>query len=572
MVTVTIPNDGRETSLNYSTRSSCKMDDFYLTGVPDWLDGSIEDNVINFTAERNDDTKERSVFLTPVINGKECKSKKIQIIQEGSDIPAPTCARGTDNGTDVINGVKYPHPMLICAVAYTDSDSTYVRDLKYNGVTLSSNWVTVDSWLQIRRDTDGSGSVCGYGWVHYKVTKNDTGSIRTATLNFSTSDSEVCEDSPIYEKYGIKNACQQWEVEVKQAPCGFYWCGNHSYTSQIIPCGSSCEYGSTGSSCNNDCDCSGGGGSFNVNGHSSNFTTNTNCDADEYSVTISDTATYTTNGDNISLKNHSQGDRLSAGSYSVVLGEISQDAQPTITFVHDSDSVTVTFNRTCEGTVCDCNSIDITASTITFDSTGGSKTIGTISDDCTLKLSSVPNWITVNQDGTNINVSVSNYEESSDRSESFSYGVDGVEGFCGSVSVTQRGKEGCKVVEGNVDILISGNVFSPQYVGFAITDSRNVDSSCADWIISEGERIYPGGEDYHIANYLYTSCEGSMDHTFQESLYNSCSSARVKDIEPGKTYYLHGEDMEGFHYLRTISMPNFNDANNGSVDNKYYIR
>lgn len=186
----------------------------------------------------------------------------------GGDTPEPypdykvTCIRGTDNGTDVVDGKKYSHPFLCCGKGKDDDmDSLYVDNISYNGSPVStskSNPTVINSWLSVYRTT--SGGVCGKGALMYMYGENDTNDVRDVTITFTTSDANVCSSAPPAQEYGITNACPSWEVEVKQCKKCDVWCcvkdtkGNcHSYTAVAKPCGECSEYESCGGDCTSDC-------------------------------------------------------------------------------------------------------------------------------------------------------------------------------------------------------------------------------------------------------------------------------------------------------------------------------
>ena len=186
----------------------------------------------------------------------------------GGDTPEPypdykvTCIRGTDNGTDVVDGKKYSHPFLCCGKGKDDDmDSLYVDNISYNGSPVStskSNPTVINSWLSVYRTT--SGGVCGKGALMYMYDENDTNDVRDVTITFTTSDANVCSSAPPAQEYGITNACPSWEVEVKQCKKCDVWCcvkdtkGNcHSYTAVAKPCSECSEYESCGGDCTSDC-------------------------------------------------------------------------------------------------------------------------------------------------------------------------------------------------------------------------------------------------------------------------------------------------------------------------------
>jgi hypothetical protein len=43
-----------------------------------------------------------------------------------------------------------------------------------------------------------------------------------------------------YEGAG-KDLCKAWAYELKQCAIGYFWCGDHSYDAEPVPCGTPCE-------------------------------------------------------------------------------------------------------------------------------------------------------------------------------------------------------------------------------------------------------------------------------------------------------------------------------------------
>ena len=585
MVTLKIPSDGSQTSLNYSSRSSCNMN-LELKGSADWLSYNVRDNSIDFTADNNDKGKERSVYLTPVVNGKECKSNKIQVIQEAGEAPAVIdCIRGTDNGNDWVNNKQVAHPMNLCAKAGTDEDSMYVDSLYYGDTPSSSSiinvggpWIEVENWLRIKRET---GGWYGGDKIVYSFDENRTGSVRRTSFILSTTDSDVTPEAPPAKTYGKTNACSWWQIDVQQVPCGYYWCGDHSYTQEPVPCSQGCSSSST-YVCREPSQCNCEDEGFQINGHSNDFTDDIDaCTAGNYELSITKDVSFSIEGDGATINGRTQGN-ISAGNANVVFTEVSegQEATNTITFTHEEENIVLTLKRTCSPECNDCTAANIRTdvNSVVLDATAGSTAVIHYTASCA-------SFSAVNHDERDFSYSfdrngkfitiTARTDNTSETAISTTLDLvisnSGVP--CKVISVSQKGKETCKLPDGTIDILIRGSWFPSQYSEFAIVDTASMDSECAAGIEYWGERISNPGDDYQIASYIYSNCEGSSDPEFENSIYNSCSSSRTKDIVPGTTYYLYAKTGENtYSRLRTIAIPSFDKANEDSdSEHRYYI-
>lgn len=590
MVTLKIPSDGSQTSLNYSLRASCKID-LKLNGRPDWItDITIGVNTIDFTADNNDKGKERSVYLTPVVNGKECKSNKIQVIQEAGEAPAVVdCIRGTDNGNDWVNNRQVAHPMNLCAKEGTDEDSMYVNSLYFGETPSSENiinaggpWIEIENWLRIKRE---HGGWYGGDKIVYSFTENRTGSVRRTSFKLSTTDSDVTPDAPPAKTYGKTNACKWWQIDVQQVSCGYYWCGDHSYTQEPVPCSQGCSSSST-YVCRETSQCTCEDEGFQINGHSNDFTDDIDaCTAGNYELSITRDVSFSIEGDGVTINGRTQGN-ISAGNAIVAFTEVSVNTINKITFIHNSgeeeEKIILTLIRTCSPECNDCTAANIRTdvNSVVLDATAGSTAVIHYTASCA-------SFSAVNHDARDFSYSfdrngkfitiTARTDNTSETtiSTTLDLVVSNSDVPCKVISVSQKGKETCKLPDGTIDILIRGSWFPSQYSEFAIVDTASMDSECAAGIEHWGERISNPGDDYQIASYIYSNCEGSSDPEFENSIYNSCSSSRTKDIVPGTTYYLYAKNGEdGYTRLRAITIPSYDGANAGAEGpdeyHKYY--
>ena len=156
----------------------------------------------------------------------------------------PSCARGTDNGSDYIEGRWYSHPLNLGwqGGGPDQTDSIRVRNLHYRGTDEATSGstdvnmrtgdiVTVNDWLKIRIINDGGG-VIGNGEYQLIADTNYSSSPRSVTYILSTTD-----DGTWVVDGRTLQFCSEWKVEVKQTPKDHYWYGDHSYTTQPVPCG-----------------------------------------------------------------------------------------------------------------------------------------------------------------------------------------------------------------------------------------------------------------------------------------------------------------------------------------------
>ena len=165
----------------------------------------------------------------------------------------PTCARGTDNGSDWADGRWHSHPLNLGwqGGGPDQTDSIRVRNLHYRGTNEATSGstdvnmrtgdiVTVNDWLKIRIISDGGG-IIGKGEYQLIADANNTSSPRSVTYIFSTTDTGTWPvtwtDSSGNKHTENMQFCSEWKVEVKQAPKDHYWYGDHSYTTQPVPCG-----------------------------------------------------------------------------------------------------------------------------------------------------------------------------------------------------------------------------------------------------------------------------------------------------------------------------------------------
>lgn len=141
--------------------------------------------------------------------------------------------RGTDNGSDYIDGVWYSHPINMGwkGGGADTEDAICVDTLYINGVNIkSAGSYQVNDWWTIEYHNGGS---YGKGWLEHIMTRNYSSSPRTAKVYMTTDDTGNLEVGP---HAGLPVA-PDWEYEAKQAPEDHYWYGDHSYTTQPVPCG-----------------------------------------------------------------------------------------------------------------------------------------------------------------------------------------------------------------------------------------------------------------------------------------------------------------------------------------------
>lgn len=145
----------------------------------------------------------------------------------------PDKYRGTDNGSDYIDGQWYSHPINIGwkGGGPDVDDSICVDTLYINGVDIkSAGSYQVNDWWTIEYHSGGS---FGKGYLAHVMTQNNSSSPRTAKVYMTTDDTGNLEVGP---HAGLPVA-PDWEYEAKQAPEDHYWYGDHSYTTQPVPCG-----------------------------------------------------------------------------------------------------------------------------------------------------------------------------------------------------------------------------------------------------------------------------------------------------------------------------------------------
>ena len=160
--------------------------------------------------------------------------------------------RGTDNGSDYIDGVWYSHPINIGwkGGGADTEDAICVDTLYINGVNIkSAGSYQVNDWWTIEYHNGGS---YGKGWLEHIMTRNYSSSPRTAKVYMTTDDTGNLEVGP---HAGLPVA-PDWEYEAKQAPEDHYWYGDHSYTTQPVPCGTGPCADGTGDGCWAVGDCS----------------------------------------------------------------------------------------------------------------------------------------------------------------------------------------------------------------------------------------------------------------------------------------------------------------------------
>ena len=180
--------------------------------------------------------------------------------------PAPvSCARGTDNGSDYIEGRWYSHPLNLGwqGGGSDQTDSIRVRNLHYRGTSEASSGstdinmrtgdiITVNDWLKIRIISDGGGTI-GNGEYQLIADTNYSSSPRSVTYILSTTDTGTW----VVDGRTLQ-FCSEWKVEVKQAPKDHYWYGDHSYTTVPVECGTGpCPTAQGGEGCWATSDCAG---------------------------------------------------------------------------------------------------------------------------------------------------------------------------------------------------------------------------------------------------------------------------------------------------------------------------
>ena len=102
-------------------------------------------------------------------------------------------------------------------------------------------------------------------------------------------------------------------------------------------------------------------------------------------------------------------------------------------------SFTLTQNPKSES--CDCNSVNMTTTSVTFDASGGTKTIGSITSGCTLNPLSTFSWGKLYQDGTSIKVSADTNSSTTGRGTGITYNVIGSTlNSCGTITIGQKGQ------------------------------------------------------------------------------------------------------------------------------------
>lgn len=141
--------------------------------------------------------------------------------------------RGTDNGSDYIDGVWYSHPINIGwkGGGADTEDAICVDTLYINGVNIkSAGSYQVNDWWTIEYHSGGS---FGKGYLEHIITRNYSSSPRIAKVYMTTDDTGNLTVGP---HAGLPVA-PDWEYEAKQAPEDHYWYGDHSYTTQPVPCG-----------------------------------------------------------------------------------------------------------------------------------------------------------------------------------------------------------------------------------------------------------------------------------------------------------------------------------------------
>lgn len=167
---------------------------------------------------------------------------------------------------------------------------------------------------------------------------------------------------------------------------------------------------------------------------------NTDCD------TTSMTA-YVING-NIDMSNLVIVGRAS-GSYDVVAGRINPNtttgkltAQIGIYAPNESNTCSLfDVYQSAATPSCNCNSVNMTITSVTFDASGGTKTIGSITSGCTLNPLSTFNWGKLYQDGTSIKVSADTNSSTTGRGTGITYNVIGsTVNSCGTITIGQKGQ------------------------------------------------------------------------------------------------------------------------------------
>lgn len=106
-----------------------------------------------------------------------------------------------------------------------------------------------------------------------------------------------------------------------------------------------------------------------------------------------------------------------------------------------SSNFTVTQAAGSPASSCDCNSVNMTTTSVTFDASGGTKTIGSITSGCTLNPLSTFSWGKLYQDGTIIKVSADTNSSTTGRGTGITYNVIGSTlNSCGTITIGQKGQ------------------------------------------------------------------------------------------------------------------------------------
>ena len=281
----------------------------------------------------------------------------------------PDCIRGTDNGDDMIQGQETKHPVLVCAMGGEDSDSAYVKNLQVNGMVLStdpSNPTRIADWIYAYRDYDPD-TVCGseYGYIQYTFTQNPDTDMREAVVTWSTTDENVCDNAVPVAKYGIKNACSSWTITYRQAPCGYYWYGEHSKDKVLIPCGTAPE-NPEWATCYGECDCEEPGVTFSIliegKTRKDDFTyeVKNGCEDGTFKIKLSADATFSVAGDGIKIDGNVSG-VLTAGEHTVSFVKVNNNEEKSnvVTFVSGEKTIKMTVKRKCKNLNCTCNNMHV---------------------------------------------------------------------------------------------------------------------------------------------------------------------------------------------------------------------
>lgn len=147
--------------------------------------------------------------------------------------------RGTDNGSDLIDGVWYSHP---CNLGWKGSgsdieDSICVDTLYINGTNVkTNNVIKINDWWTI---VYHSGGPWGKGYLEHVLAKNESDQARSAICSMTTEDTGNLTVGP----NAGKPVVDYWQYEMKQASKNHYWdCWNdehtesHSYWSKLVSC------------------------------------------------------------------------------------------------------------------------------------------------------------------------------------------------------------------------------------------------------------------------------------------------------------------------------------------------